>query len=299
MTEHHINRGILFFLLFVAMLAAIFFFYENKRLDDAYFAEEAKIQVMGERIGRLELEAKAVSVFDITRGRVIYGKEDTVPMPMASLAKTMTVALALSYLEPDQFIYISKNALDQTGDYGLFLYEKWRTEDLSKLTLITSANDGAVALSETDPKFVEKMNAKAKRIGMEHSFFLNPTGLDVNDELEDVPGEAGAFASALDANLLASYGMRTNPEVFRATTQPEITLVSGSGFIHTFKNTDIIIDKIPNLLFSKTGYTNVAGGNLTIVFKNKDEHLMAITVLGSSFEGRFMDMEKIVNTLVD
>lgn len=287
--SHH--RGALLFILAVALLAAFLFFRENKRLDNLYFTEEAKIQFLGEELSKLSLEAGAVSVYDITRGRTIYGFNDTLAMPLASLAKTMTVALAVSSLRPDDIIYISKNALNQSGDYGLFLHEKWRSEDLAKLTLITSANDGAVALSEVDGGFVEKMNSKAEKIGMEHSLFLNPTGLDVNS------GQAGAFGSALDANLLASYGMRTRPEIFSVTTLPEITLTSESGFYHTFKNTDIIIDKIPNLLYSKTGFTDVAGGNLTIVFKNKDGHLVAVTVLGSSFEGRFTDMEKIVNAL--
>ena len=47
-------------------------------------------------------------------------------------------------------------------------------------------------------------------------------------------------------------------------------------------------------IFSKTGNTTLAGGNLTIIFKNKIGHNMAITLLGSTEEGRFSDMEKLV-----
>jgi D-alanyl-D-alanine carboxypeptidase len=52
---------------------------------------------------------------------------------------------------------------------------------------------------------------------------------------------------------------------------------------------------MPNILFSKTGYTVLAGGNLTIIFKDKMKHDIAITVLGSTISGRFSDMEKLVN----
>lgn len=291
------TRGVLFFMLAVALVVAVLFFRENKHLDNIYFAKEEQVRLLGEAVGALELEAKSASVYDINSDRVIYGKDDDNPMPLASLAKTMTVALALSQHDPDDVITISKSALDQKGDFGLFLAEKWKVADLAKLTLMVSANDGAQALSEGDSDFVLKMNEKARRLGMRHSFFLNATGLDIVSENALELPQVGAFSSALDANLLAAYGMQTNPEIFSVTTKPELTLTSESGFTHIFKNTDTIVEKIPNLLYSKTGFTDTAGGNLTIVFKNKDGHLIAVTVLGSSFEGRFTDMEKIVNAL--
>ena len=78
---------------------------------------------------------------------------------------------------------------------------------------------------------------------------------------------------------------------------PEINLKSESGFEHNFKNTNILIGKIPNLLFSKTGFTEIAGGNLVVIFKDKGGREIAVTLLGSTFDGRFADMEKIVNIL--
>jgi D-alanyl-D-alanine carboxypeptidase len=84
------------------------------------------------------------------------------------------------------------------------------------------------------------------------------------------------------------------------TTLPEITFKSETKYIHKIKNTNIIIEKIPNLFFSKTGFTTLAGGNLTVVFENKAGHILAITLLGSTKEGRFSDMGKLVeiaNTL--
>ena len=96
---------------------------------------------------------------------------------------------------------------------------------------------------------------------------------------------------------MTMYALKAYPEIFKASVLPEINVKSESGFDHNIKNTNNIIDKIPNLLFSKTGFTPLAGGNLTIIYKNKYEHNIAITVLGSTSEGRFSDIEKIIDTL--
>lgn len=291
MEEHKSHKGALFFLLAVAVLASFLFWQQNSKLNQVVVDREIEIEQARVAVAELTLEAKAVSVYDISSGIKIYGKNDDASMPLASLAKAMTVALAVNSFEPEEIISISEEALKQAGDFGLFLHEKWKVEDLAKLTLISSANDGAFALGEKDSQFLEKMNTKAKKIGMENFSFMSLTGLDLENALPS------AYASAYDVNLMVSYAMRTRPEIFFVTTKPEITLISESGFTHTFKNTNIMTDKIPNLLFSKTGFTDAAGGNLTIVFKNKDGHLIAVTVLGSTFEGRFVDMEKIVNAL--
>ncbi len=285
--KHHL----LIFVLSIFALVAILFSAGNFKLN-----EEVRFEVEGAKklqatLANIPVLAKAVSVYDVTENRKIYGKEDAISLPFASLVKTMTVIVALNQRGLNDIIITSPNSVSQAGDFGLFAYEKWRVGDLAKFTLLSSANDGAYAFSEGDETFVEKMNAKARRIGMAKTFFLSATGLDFDLE------HPSAFASAEDANTMAIYAHRAYPEIFSATTLPDINLKSESGFVHSFKNTNIIIEKIPNLLFSKTGYTVLAGGNLTIIFKNKNEHEIAVTVLGSTFEGRFTDMENIVNLL--
>ena len=288
------HYGMLAFLFAVSALAAILFLRENFELNLAVSEEERQLERVAKILSEIPVEAKALSVYDITAGRKIYGKNDEVPLPFASLAKTMTVSVALAEGGKEknrEVISISAEALGQFGDYGLLLHEKWQTEDLARLTMIASSNDGAHALGAAEKDFLKKINMKAKKIGMEHSFFLNFTGLDLE------AGLPSAYSSALDANLLASYAIRAWPEVFSVTTKPEITLRSESGFEHTFKNTNIISGRIPNLLFSKTGFTELAGGNLSVVFVDQREHQIAVTVLGSSFEGRFADVERIVEAL--
>jgi len=139
------------------------------------------------------------------------------------------------------------------------------------------------------------MNAKAKRIGANQTDFKNMTGLDIIENDKSV--SSAVFASALDANVMAAYGLLTSPDVFAVTTLPEINISSIDGVVHNFKNTNTTVSQIPNILLSKTGYTVVAGGNLVVIFENRLGEKIAITVLGSTFEGRFEDVEKLVSVL--
>lgn len=285
------ENNYLFVILIIFSLEAILFSIGNNKLENAYRNEENKIVKIQNTLADVSLQAKAISIYDETLNRKIYRRNDDEEMPIASLTKIMTVVTALSSHKIGDIISISKEALDQESNYGFFVDEKFKIEDLAKFTLIGSANDGAHALAEGGNAFLEKMNDKARKIGMENTLFFNFTGLDID------AGFAGAYASASDVNIMALYALKAYPEVFSASILPEINIESLSGTNHNIKNTDIILEKIPNILFSKTGYTPLAGGNLTVIYKNKYGHNIVVTVLGSTIDGRFSDMEKIIDTL--
>jgi D-alanyl-D-alanine carboxypeptidase len=291
------NNRLFVFIITIVIIEAVFFSVGNSKLNDAAKLEETQLQKLETILENTALEAKAVSVYNITKSKKIYGKNDDIPLPMASLAKTMTVVTALNNHKLNDVVFIPLAAISQSGDYGLYGDEKWYMADLAKSTLIASANDGAYALTAGNPNFIEEMNTKAKRLGMNNTLFLNPTGLDIDLTQAGLPAQAGGFVSASDANTMAIYALRRFPQIFEVTTAPEIEIISLSLFSHNFKNTNILVGKIPNLLFSKTGFTEIAGGNLTIIFKDSRGDDIAITVLGSTFSGRFTDMEKIVNVL--
>ena len=285
------NNNLLFFVVFFIALEAIFFYINNYKIDQQNSLENYKLLQTQNILSKVPVQAKAVSVYNITKQEVLYGKDNEISMPLASLTKIMTIITVLNTYNPDDTISISQNAINQVGDYGLFANEKWKVGDLAKLTLIISANDGAYALSENIPNFLEKIDDKAKKIGAQKTLFLSPTGLDLPN------GKASAFASAQDVNLMASFAYKDYPDIFSATTLPNIKVKSLSGFEHTVENTDTILKDIPNLLFSKTGFTNIAGGNLCIIFKNEAGDDIVITVLGSTFSGRFIDMQKLVKAV--
>ena len=288
------EKSLIKYLCLFAILAGIFVFY-NKSGEQIITQKEIKkidkIAELDKKLDTLELEAKAVSIFDIADKKFIYGRNDKVALPFASLVKSMTISVALENLSPETVLEISAKAIDATGDHSLAIGEKWRLDDLAKFSLVSSSNVGAYIIGESVPELLPKMNQKAKTLGMKNTIFFNSTGLDING------GRAGAYGSAQDANLMALDSLIHNPEVFRISSSGKIILETSTGSIREVENTDTISDKIPNLLFSKTGYTNLAGGNLTVIFINKDNHRIAITILGSSKEGRFSDMEKLINVL--
>ncbi len=281
---------VLVFILCAVAIEATMFSIGNFKANEKIKLQEKRIEMMGNKINELPLLAAAVSVYNITQDKKIYSKNDNVELPIASLAKIMTIATGMSNFQKGEVISLTPEAIYQAGDFGLFAFEKWKIEDLAKITLISSANDGAYMFGLRE-QFLDEVNLKVKRLGATHTKFLNSTGLDIDSE------HAGVFSTAEDVNTMAAYLRLAYPEISGVTALPEIKLTSHSGFEHSFKNTNIILDKIPDLLFSKTGFTDVAGGSLVVIFKDKKGDEIAVTVLGSTFEGRFTDMERIVQIL--
>jgi D-alanyl-D-alanine carboxypeptidase len=124
---------------------------------------------------------------------------------------------------------------------------------------------------------------------MIQSYFLNGTGLDESATM------AGAYGSAEDIARLLAYGIRSNSDVFAATARDTMVITSESGTQHRAVNTNEALNAIPALIAGKTGYTDLAGGNLAIAFDAGLERPMIIVVLGSTQDGRFEDMKTLVD----
>ena len=260
-----------------------------------YISGNSKQKLENENIIRMQnilkntpILAKSFSIYDNTLKKEIFSKNGNEILPLASLVKIMTVISILDKHSTDEVLVIQKKSSKKDENYSLGLGEKWSIGDLAKFTLVSSSNEGAVELSGIEKNILYEMNKKGKEIGMQNSTFLNFTGLDLDKK------SAGSFGKALDVNLMSIYAIEKYPEIFSVTIEPSVILESISGNIHNIKNTNTITEKIPSLLFSKTGFTALAGGNLTLLFNSKTGHIIAITLLGSTEAGRFSDMEKLV-----
>jgi D-alanyl-D-alanine carboxypeptidase len=133
------------------------------------------------------------------------------------------------------------------------------------------------------------MNESARELGLTHTSFSNPTGLDVNVEAQ----EAGAYGSAHDVALLAADFLKKYPEFFNATVVPKTTLTVSGKAVEAVPTALPILD-IPGLIGAKTGYTDLAGGNLVAAFDIDIAHPVIAVVLGSSYEGRFADIRTLI-----
>ncbi len=252
---------------------------------------------------KVELIAKAAYVYDSKTKRALFAKNASVPLPLASITKIMTAATALSLVPETTYIPISARAIKEEGDSGLRVGERWLLRDLLTFMLIESSNDGAVAVSSTigallgtstetvdDSRllFVQKMNELAETLHFSSTRFLNETGLDLNET------QAGARASAEETARMLAYALEKFPSVFKETRWGEFRLKNESGEAHSALNTNKDINTLPLLIASKTGYTDLAGGNLVIAFDAGFNYPIVIAVLGSTTDGRFADVEKLV-----
>lgn len=233
----------------------------------------------------LNLEAKAYIIYNPETGEIITGKNENQILPLASLSKVMTVLVAEDEAGPEATIKIGEIPQNNSLRKG----EKWSLVNLASLTLVSSSNEGAAALAQVTTgtsTLVDLMNKKAKDLNLGQMSFLNTTGLDINS----TPSNLG---SALSVAKLFSYILKNKSNIFEVTRESAIRETSQDGFSHTAINTNKIVNQIPGLLISKTGYTETAGGNLAIVANVGLRRPLVFVVLGSSQDGRFTDTQKL------
>jgi D-alanyl-D-alanine carboxypeptidase len=148
------------------------------------------------------------------------------------------------------------------------------------------------------------MNAKAEELGLTQMQFYNESGLDIESSTSgDLPqngssarasATAGGYGSAHDVASLFSKLWRKYPAAVEITAMPAARIVSQDNIVHVLPNTDGAIGKFSGLIASKTGYTTLAGGTLAIIFDRGISDPVVAVVLGSSQQGRFDDMAKLV-----
>lgn len=237
---------------------------------------------------RVPLEARAAIVYDVTTGETLYEKNADAQLPLASLTKLLTVHAAFAQLSPNTPITISAPAVNTSAPHIFSVGQTFSLADLARLTLTASLNDGAAAIAEavathTNQTQSEMLASAAAGLNLTQTYALNGSGLDVNTAI------SGGYGSARDLAHLAGALVAEAPEITSATTQSVTEGISREGKTIKVKNTDPMIGSLPRLLLSKTGYTDLAGGNLALVFDAGINHPIAVIVLGSSGKERFTD----------
>jgi len=196
------------------------------------------------------VEGRAYLVENAATGEVLARYHSSERVPIASITKLMTVLVALEHARLDDVVTVASQAA-AVGESTIDLSrgERLTVRELVEAALIQSANDAAVALAEhvghgSIPAFVAMMNAKARRLGLTDTHFVNPDGLDA----------AGHYSSARDVTRLAEIAMRV-PFV-RQTVRRTDAEISGNRRLHTWND---LLYTFPHLLGVKTGHTTAAG----------------------------------------
>ncbi|MFW5853071.1 MAG: D-alanyl-D-alanine carboxypeptidase family protein [Patescibacteria group bacterium] len=246
----------------------------------------------------LELSAEAAAVYNITTEEFIFEKKLNKHLPIASVTKLMTIITAVDYLNYEDKITIESSEAGIISSAGLQTGDTWRFEDLARFTLITSSNGGATAIARAagqkagDENFISLMNKKAKDLGLNNTFFVNSTGLDVGGQ------HSGSYSTAREITLLMVKLWQQESDLLTSTGLTSTSFTTTSGRRYPATNTNKKMDIMPGLVASKTGYTGNAGGNLTTVVDIGPGNYYVITVLGSTREQRTEDISKMIFTLI-
>ena len=221
----------------------------------------------------ISISVKAALVFDLKSNTIIYRKNDTAQLPLASLVKLMTALTALELLPPDSRITIRQEFLADDAGSGLVAGEKWSLKNLLDFSLVVSSNGGARSIASVvgatmdktqdyslgRADFIKQMNAQVQKLGLSQTYFVNESGLD------ETTTQSGGYGSADDVAKLMQYILTNKPDILEPTKYATLSVTSLST-THIAQNTDTLADTIPGLLASKTGYTDLAGGNLAVAF---------------------------------
>lgn len=248
----------------------------------------------------LAISSKAAYVKDMTTGRILFKKNEGAQLPLASVTKVALALVVSEVLPRDRIVRVPTETRTDIWDAQLPPGSTWRTGDLLDYTLVASSNEGSEILASAAdeplrrahpelPKggaALARMNNLALSLGMRETYFLNVSGLD------ESLTQAGSYGSARDIAHLFEYAFRQNPGVFAPTAESELSVVSREGLSLSAENTNETVDSISGLRMGKTGFTDLAGGNLGVVFETGGHTIVAV-VLGSTKEGRFTDMRTI------
>jgi len=272
---------------------------EKEQLENSVIIVEAPKQTAFDQIN---LSAQAAYVWDIKNQQELFAMNGDRELALASLTKIMTVATAAELLPESTNITIEPEFLTADGDSGLVPYETWRLSDLIDFSLLVSSNDGVKAIAsvagadayktatfeEGRQAFIKQMNVRAEELGLNHTHFTNESGLDNSKT------NGGAYGSARDMARLFEYTYTKYPPLFEMTRYEQWDFRSLSGFNHQAKNTNTLIGQMAGVLASKTGYTELAGGNLAVIFDPELGRPIVIVVLGSTQNARLSDVEKLI-----
>lgn len=218
-----------------------------------------------------DLYAEAAVLMDGETGRVLYGKNEEMVLPMASTTKIMTCIIALEHGALEDEVTVSSYAAGMPDvQLNIREGETYLLKDLLYSLMLESHNDSAVAIAEHIGGSVEGfailMNQKAKEIGAMQTSFLTPNGLDATGKkIDDFGHESEIFHSttAKDLALIMKYCISESPrkETFLEITQTNTYEFSDCDATRKFicHNHNSLLWKRKDAISGKTGFTNQAG----------------------------------------
>jgi D-alanyl-D-alanine carboxypeptidase (penicillin-binding protein 5/6) len=226
---------------------------------------------------RPALAAPAAIVVEPSSGDVAYAKAADRRRRMASTTKLMTVLLTLER-EPlaARLPAVRYAAQPAESVVGLRAGERLTVADLLRATMLASANDAAATLAHgvagSNARFVALMNQRARRLGLTHTHYANPVGLD----------EPGNYSTPRDLATLA-LAVRRNAFARAVMNRPAAVLRSGDR-VRRVANRNTLVRDVGWISGVKTGHTQQAGYILVGSGRRHGVELVSV-VMGAPTEG--------------
>ena len=226
-----------------------------------------------------DIAAKGAILGDLTTGQLLFSRSPDHPRPIASLTKIMTALLSLERLDPSTVVTVRPEAapgqVAGLSELGLVAGERITVHDLLYGLMLASANDAAVALAQeisgTVDAFVSLMNRRAAKLGLEHSRFFSPNGLDDR-----------GYSTPRDLFELTREAYEQ--PLFARITRTKFADVSGPhGKPRRLQNRNVLLWLYPGAFGVKTGYTQAAGYCVVAAAERDGLQLVAV-VLGEPGE---------------
>ena len=242
----------------------------------------------------IELESKSACLYDYSSGEILYEKDATQHLPIASMVKMMTILLTLEEIDngnltEETMITTTENASGMGGSQ-VFIdpYVQYSVGVLLKSVIIASANDASVALAEhisgSEKIFVNKMNEKAKELGMNDTHYSNCTGLPAPEQYSCARDCAIVLREVSDYELYHKYCTIWMDEV-----------VHPSGRKTGIVNTNRLVRYYDGCDGGKTGSTNEAGCCLSASAKRNNMKLISVIIGAPNSQTRFNECSKLFN----
>lgn len=225
-----------------------------------------------------EVSAQAAALIDVASGRLLYEKNSTQKLKIASITKILTAVVAIEHGNLSDLVKTSPRAYRTEGSS---IYLK-REEEMSLYNLLyglmlRSGNDAAVAIAEhvggSLEGFAYLMNQKAQEIGMTDSNFMNPHGLDDSNE---------HYSTARDMAILTAYALKD--PVFREIVKTKVKTAPSPGdpWDRKWYNKNKMLSLYEGADGVKTGYTKLAKRTLSSSATREGVQLAAITLNASN-----------------
>lgn len=231
------------------------------------------------RAAEMDVNAKSALLMDTATGTVLFEKNAHEALAPASVTKIMTMLLIMEAIDSgsigyDDMVTASESAAAKGGSQVyLKAGEQMAVSEMLKSIAVSSANDCACAMAEhlsgSEGAFVDRMNERARELGMEDTHFVNCTGLD------DSPEAARHRTSAYDIALMSRELLTRHPDIKKYTTIWMDTIRNGAFGL---SNTNKLIRFYSGATGLKTGFTSGAGYCLSATAQREGMELIAVTM---------------------